>query len=554
VADATYDAIVVGGGHQGLITACYLAWAGLEVMVLERQHELGGGAAGESLPTPAFIQNPCAHFSRFYGHPAYEDFGLHEHGLEYVYPEQGEGMVYDDGTAFVGYSALRVVNTATGRAELDQSRVARTEAEIRRFSAADAAFYSESLERYLGSWRQAFQEYRFTAPPPPGEPDPLERLTLDPSSGLEHVHELMTSQQCAYDLFESDELRTLFMRGVMTSTACYPGDVIGLYVLLHTLGLVLSFEPTAIPIGGTYAITNALLRAYLSMGGDYRVHAPVARLLLENGRAAGVRMADGSELRARACVVSDLNVQQTILGLLGAEHVSDRIVRRVKNVSYDRGQLYWGNFALHELPSYAGTAVSADATLTPRLNWGPKDPDAFATRHQAEIFTRGYPEKIVAIAAPDSIWDSTRAPEGCHTILLEQFAPPLRFFSERDWLRLKREIVDVFCEQWSWYAPNLTPENVIAAHVTTPYDVANRNANMVQGGWVQEAMSASQSGRFRPIPELSGYRMPAPGFYLCSSAAHSGAGIGRGSGYVCYKTIAEDCGLRRIWEEKDRAY
>lgn len=381
MADATHDAIVVGGGHQGLIAACYLTWAGLDALVLERQHELGGGAAGESLPTPCFIQNPCAHFSRFYGHPAFEDFRLYEHGLVYVYPEQGEGMVFDDGTGFVGYSAMRVTDLASGRAELDNSRVARTETEIRRFSVADAPTYTESVEKYMSSWRQAFQEYRFTAPPPPGEADPLERLTLDPTSGLDHVHELMSSQQCAYDFFESDELRTLFMRGVMTSTACYPGDVIGLYVLLHTLGLVLSFEPTAIPIGGTYSITNALLRAYLSMGGKYRVQSPVKRVLVENGRAKGVRLADGSELRAQACIVSDLNVQQTILDLLGPEHVSDRVVRRVKNVSYDRGQLFWGNFALHELPRYEGHAVSPDAARTPRLNWGPKDADAFATRH-----------------------------------------------------------------------------------------------------------------------------------------------------------------------------
>jgi phytoene dehydrogenase-like protein len=100
MADKTYDAIVVGGGHQGTIIACYLQHAGMQTVVYERQHELGGGACGEALPLPGFLQNPCAHFTRFYGHPAYDDFNLRGKGLVYVYPDHSEGMIYDDGMSF----------------------------------------------------------------------------------------------------------------------------------------------------------------------------------------------------------------------------------------------------------------------------------------------------------------------------------------------------------------------------------------------------------------------------------------------------------------------
>ncbi|MGA8831945.1 MAG: hypothetical protein WB554_10090, partial [Desulfomonilaceae bacterium] len=116
------------------------------------------------------------------------------------------------------------------------------------------------------------------------------------------------------------------------------------------------------------------------------------------------------------------------------------------------------------------------------------------------------------------------------------------------------EIVEIMREQWSWYAPNMTKDNVIATHITTPMDVQMRNLNMPQGGWTGEDMIASQMGRMRPFPELAFYRLPVKNLYLASAAAHSGPGIGRGSAYNCFKVIAEDFGLPKIWEQKGRPY
>src|SRR6476646_5014153 len=117
MADARYDAVVIGGGHHGTIIACYLARAGMSVGVFERAPRLGGGAATVNGPAPGFRMNPCSHWTRFYGHPAYRDFDLYDEGLRYVFPEGNEAMVFDDGTAFTGYSASRVVDPVTGRQE-----------------------------------------------------------------------------------------------------------------------------------------------------------------------------------------------------------------------------------------------------------------------------------------------------------------------------------------------------------------------------------------------------------------------------------------------------
>jgi len=261
---------------------------------------------------------------------------------------------------------------------------------------------------------------------------------------------------------------------------------------------------------------------------------------------------DGREIKATTLVVSDLGVPQTMFRLLGEEHLTPKQAHRVRNIDYDRSQIWWGNVAVHELPKYSAVSYNSDCGMQPRLYFGPKDPDYIATKYQAEIFTRGYPVRPFILTAPDSIWDPTRAPAGKHTIIVEEFAPPYRFYSEREWLRKKKEFVDDLFVYWQKFAPNMTKDNLIEAFITTPYDVISRHPDMKEGGWAEGSMFASQLGRFRPCPEFSNYKTPLKNLYMCSSNLHSAGGIGRGSSYNAYKVIAEEHGLRRFWEE--RAY
>jgi phytoene dehydrogenase-like protein len=550
MADAVYDAIVVGGGHHGTIIACYLQKAGLKTAVFERQMEIGGGACGEDLPVPGFIQNPCAHFTRFWAHPAYTDFKLKDKGLQYVFPDQNEGMVFDDGTSFIGYSCLKV-DLETGKESFDQESFNKTYEQISRFSKRDAETYAALYEKYERYWRPAFREYRYSPPTPYGEPDALEKLVLDPNSGLDPVHQFMTGKQIAYDFFESPELRTLFMRAIETSSGCFPGDVIGLYGLIHTMALVLSWESASIVLGGTHTISHALQRAFSEMGGKFFVHHEVEKVLIENGKAAGIELVNGTQVRANKLVVSDLGVPQTVFRLMGEDKVTPKVAHRVRNIDYDRAQIWWGNVALHELPKYTAAATNPDLGPQPRLYFGPKDPDYMANRYQAEIFTKGWPSKLFILTAPDSIWDPTRAHAKKHSILVEEFAPPFRYFAEREWLRKKKEFVDELFKQWVQYAPNMTKDNLIDAFITTPLDVTMRHPDMIEGGWVEGAMHAYQLGRFRPVPELANYRTPVQNLYMCSSNLHSAGGIGRGSSYNCYKVIAEEHGLEKFWQNRE---
>jgi beta-carotene ketolase (CrtO type) len=539
MSDARYDAVIVGGGHHGTIMAPYLGRAGMSVLVLERSPHLGGGACSSEGPAPGFLMNHCSHWTRFYGHPAYRDFNLREEGLRYFFPEQNEGMIFDDGSSFIGYSASRVVDPATGRQERSEENINRTFEQIARFSKRDAETYLGLLDAYENHWKDAFRRHRFSVPPPWGTPDPLEELLGVPGSRIEPVHQFMTLGQLARDFFESAELQILFMRAATTSTGCFPDDVPGLQGLLHTLPLTLSFEPAAIAIGGSQAITDALVSAGEKLGVEYQTGCDVARVLAEGGRAAGVELADGSRVEADL-VVSNLGLPQTFLRLLRDQPVDEGLLRRIRNIHYDRGQLLWANLAISEPPDYLADRQNPGVGAQPRLYWGPKDVDELTHRYQAGISLNGYARRPYVLCSVDSLWDETRAPTGSHIVGVEEFAAPRRLFTADRWKRVKEEFTDNLLREWSRYAPNMTRDNVIASRVYGPDDIERKRPDMIEGGYSTGSTIASQLGRFRPIPELTGYRLPLENLYDCSANLHSGPGIGRGSSLNCFREIARD--------------
>ncbi len=537
MSDARYDAVLAGGGHHATIIAPYLARAGLSVLVLERSAHLGGGACASEGPAPGFVMNHCSHWTRFYGHPAYRDFALYDEGLRYVFPEENEGIIFDDGSSFIGFSASRVVDAETGRQERSEQNVQRTWEQISRFSRRDADAYLELLGAYERHWKPAFRRHRFSVPPEWGTPDALEELIETPGTLIEPVHQFMTLRQLAQDFFESSELQILFMRASTTSTGCFPDDVPGLQGLLHCLPLTLSFEPAAIAVGGSQAITDALLSAGRKAGVEYRTGCEVDLITVANGRATGVELTDGSRVAADL-VVSDLGLSQTVLRLLADVTVQHRVRRRIENIHYDRGQLLWANLAIHEPPRYVAEADNPGVASQPRLYWGAKDLDYLHLAYQPEIFLRGFARRPYVLCSVDSLWDSSRAPDGAHIVGVEEFSAPRRCFGEHEWRDIGKRFLDNLLGEWSRYALNMTHENVIASRVYTPEDIGRERPNMIEGGYSTGSTIASQLGRFRPIPDMTGYRVLLDNVYDCSANLHSGSGIGRGSSYNCYREIA----------------
>jgi phytoene dehydrogenase-like protein len=229
--------------------------------------------------------------------------------------------------------------------------------------------------------------------------------------------------------------------------------------------------------------------------------------------------------------------------LIGEEHVDPKIIRRIKNIRYDRHNIFWANFAVHELPEYKATAFDPECGPQPRIYIGPKDPDYLANQYMAEIFTAGLSRQLYLFVGPDSIWDETRAPAGKHVLGVEEISAPTRFFTHNRWQDIKTELETRVIDQWQRYAPNMTRDNLIGSIVYTPYDIEAKLPNMHQGSISVGDMILSQQDRFRPIPEMSNYRTPIKNLYLASAAAHCGIGIGRGSSYCCFQAISADLGL-----------
>ena len=243
-------------------------------------------------------------------------------------------------------------------------------------------------------------------------------------------------------------------------------------------------------------------------------------------------------------MVSNLGVPNTVLGLLRDLSVDARLQRRIRNIHYDRGQLFWANLAITEPPRYRAEADNPGVGAQPRLYWGAKDLDYLSLRYQPEIYLKGFAQSPYVLCSVDSLWDRMRAPAGSHIIGVEEFAAPRRRFSPARWGEIKEQFTDNLLRAWARYAPNMTSDNVIAMRLYGPDDIERERPNMIEGGYSTGSTIASQLGRFRPIPEITGHRLLLDNVYDCSANMHSGSGIGRGSSYNCFQEIARDLKLQ----------
>jgi beta-carotene ketolase (CrtO type) len=542
MADKSFDAVIIGGGHHGTIIAPYLAKAGLSVGVFERLDHLGGGVVSfDDTPAPGFRSNFCAQATRFYGHPAYKDFNLYDEGLEYIFPETNEASVFDDGTSYLSYAAFPVVNPKTGETTFSEQNVSKTYEQIKKFSEIDADTFLELTQKYKEKIRPLGFKTRYSVPTPWGVPDPLEELMSDPGSGLEPPMQFMTCREIAYSFFDSPELRILTLRGFLTSCGLQPEDVPGLGFIVGTLGMVLGWEAASIPKGGSQSITDSLVSAGRKLGVEYFINSEVNKIIIENNKAKGIKLVDGTEIKAKKMVISDNATPQLFLRLIGEDYISGKMKRKVESYFFDRAQLFWGPVAVHELPNYKAAKDNPGINAAPRTYWQPKDLAFLEDKYIHEIFLLGIPSKFFCLTFPDSIWDPSRVPEGKHSLMVEEFTAPARMFSRKEWRQLHDEFYESMIEQWQKYAPNMTKDNFIGERITTPIDIQDTHLDMKEGGWAEGNPGGSQSGRFRGLP--GGYRTFVDSLYMCSSGVAGGPGVGRGSSYNCYQVIAKDFGL-----------
>ena len=326
MADATYDAVVIGGGSNMLVTALYLAKNGMKVGVFERRHEIGGKFCSDELPFPGFLMNTCATFIRFYLCPAVWDFKLQQYGLRFVMPEPSNSVIFDDDTALVMWPTKRI-DLDSGKVTDIPENLERNLQQVAKFSQKDADTLARWLDRFKREGiEEKITQWYYNPPPPPHEKDLDEKLVemgqVDPSWVTKSYGEI------AYELFESDALRIYFMRLAQGHQGSYPHQPQHLMFTLHQISSMAGGMPIAISVGGTHQIAHALQRALSSMGGHFFVNAEVDKILVRGGRATGVKLVDGTEVEAKEIVVSGADPFQMAFRLLDPQLTSEEEKRK----------------------------------------------------------------------------------------------------------------------------------------------------------------------------------------------------------------------------------
>ena len=520
-----YDAIIIGGGHNGLVNAAYLARAGKKVVVLERRDVLGGSAVSEQV-FPGFTYSVYSYVVSLLRPEIVRDLDLPRHGMQ-ILPLESTVTPLPDGD----YLAM------WGDADL-------TRRELYRHSPLDAEAITE-FGRLMSHMARAVKPILGMIPPDPTSLSPgdlkgLLRLGAHLQSlGAERFHALyklmtMCSSDYLDEWFEYGPLKATKSASGIIGTFMGPRSPGSAYVLLHHyMGEIDgAYRAWGFCKGGNGTISNAIAAAARAHGAVLRTGAPVKQLLVRGGRATGVVLDTGEEIRAPV-VVSALDARRTFLDLVDSRELPEELLRQVRRFRF-RGSSGKVNLALSELP---------DFTCMPGV--GVHHRGAFSISPSVEYLERAYDDAkhggfsrrpYMDIVFPSMI-DPGMAPPGRHIAsIFVQYAP---YHIDGGWNDAKREafgdaVVDTLAE----YAPNLKSA-ILHRQVLTPADI-EATTGLSEGNIFQGELALQQLFFLRPAVRWAGYRTPIAGYYQCGSSTHPGGGVMGAPGKLAAQRILAD--------------
>jgi len=515
-----FDIVVAGAGHNSLVTAAYLARAGMRVLVLERASRIGGDTSTEEVTLPGFRHDLCASaHTIFQSSPIVrnDELQLGRHGLRYLFPNPVVVMPFGGGRGI----AMHRDRAATVR-------------EIARFSPRDARAY----ERMLDDWeaiKESQNRWRYSPATTPS--DAIAALEAT-GPGVEAVRWRYSSAlDTVRERFEDEHVRTFFLWLSLMTMARVDQPGTGLLPLSITAGRQTFSWTTA--EGGSVALPDALARIVVEHGGEVRTGAEVTRILIEGGRAVGVVTADDTEHRARRAVVSTLHVKH-LPAVVGAEALGEEFMRGLAR--WRTGvTMFVTHYALAAAPRYA---LDAGATASVAAGICASTEDllvALAAFERGEIHLERPP--LLCIAS--SVVDATRAPAGRHTLKIVGFLPyELRDGGPARWDAIKGDVSDALLEHYLRHTTGFTRRDILARHVESPLDLERRNPHNYRGSCHGGDQDLAQEGALRPMPGWSGYRLPIAGLYQTGATTHPGASVTGAPGRNCAQALLEDLGLR----------
>lgn len=533
----TYDVVIIGAGHNGLVCAAYLLKAGYSVLLLEKRSVPGGAATTEeALPkeAPGFKFNLCAIDHEFiHLGPVVEELELEKYGLEYLYCDPVVFCPHPDGKYFLGHRSVE-----------------KTCAEIARYSERDAQKYAE----YTDFWQRVIGSMIpiFNAPPKSiidiaGNYDIKKLKDLFSVIGstnktLDFVRTMLTSaEDILNEWFDSEFLKAPLARlaAELGAPASQKTNAVGaiMMAMRHHPGM-------ARPRGGTGALVKALLNLVTSLGGKVLTDQHVEKVLIDDGKAVGVRVAGGTEYRATKGVISNIDAKRLFLQCLDQSDVDDadpelreRLERRIVN---NNETILKIDLALSEPLRFErynhrdeysiGSILIADSVKHVEV-----------AHYEPSVGKIPDSDPSMYVVMP-SMLDPSLAPEGKHTVWIEFFAPYQIDGAEGTGLHgtgwtdeLKNKVADRCVEKLAEYSPNLK-NSIIARRVESPAELGER-LGAYKGNYYHIDMTLDQMVFFRPLPELANYKTPVDGLFLTGAGTHPGGSISGMPGRNCARVF-----------------
>jgi phytoene dehydrogenase-like protein len=520
-----WDVIIIGGGHNGLVNAAYLARAGKKVLVLERRHVLGGAAVSEQI-FPGYTFSVFSYVVSLLRPEIIRDLELPKHGL-HILPLESTVTPLANGDYLAGW----------GDSDL-------TRREIYRHSPKDADAYAE-FGRLMYHMARAVKPLLGMIPPDPTSLSPGDLKGMLKLGGhlrglgaerFHQLYKLMTMSSADYldEWFEFGPLKATKSASGIIGTFMGPRSPGSAYVLLHHyMGEIDgAFRAWGFCKGGNGTVSRAIANAARSFGATLRTEAPVKQLLVKEGRATGVVLQNGEEISAPV-VVSGLDARRTYLDLVEPKELPEDLLAQVRRFRF-RGSSGKVNLALSELPNF---------NCMPGI--GDWHKGAFSISPSVDYLERAYDDAkygsfsqkpYMDIVFPSMI-DPNMAPPGQHVAsIFVQYAP---YHIDGGWTDEKREAFgDTVIDTLSEYAPNIR-QAIVGRQVLTPADI-ERTVGLSEGNIFQGELALQQLFFLRPAARWASYRTPIKGYYQCGSSSHPGGGVMGAAGRLAALRILAD--------------